>query len=268
MKDYCPNGFETRDDIIRSLDFVMRKGAVLLLAAAVLRREWLHLEKDAEREAVVAIEGFARHKASRRTALEALTLAEQETEARFWIQWDYCDCDCCWEREIPPDDESIHSGARTLLTEPSFFTARCIERVRRLAPDALLELHAQRQLYSDIIGPAFWTPDSMGEARHDPHVRELVAGLDREREIDGLGMLALGDALEEAGCTNEEMLEHCRGGGPHVRGCWVIEELSGRSALRLPLREEDEPAKKKRPAPLIPMRRHIVRPPARMKPVS
>jgi hypothetical protein len=33
----------------------------------------------------------------------------------------------------------------------------------------------------------------------------------------------LGDALEEAGCADEVLLAHCRGGGPHVRGCWAVD---------------------------------------------
>jgi hypothetical protein len=35
----------------------------------------------------------------------------------------------------------------------------------------------------------------------------------------------LGDALEEAGCSDEEILAHLRGPGPHVRGCWVVDLL-------------------------------------------
>ena len=38
----------------------------------------------------------------------------------------------------------------------------------------------------------------------------------------------LADALEEAGCHDEDILEHCRTGGEHVRGCWVVESLLGR----------------------------------------
>lgn len=37
------------------------------------------------------------------------------------------------------------------------------------------------------------------------------------------------DALEEAGCDNAEVLSHCRGDGPHVRGCWVVDMLLGKS---------------------------------------
>jgi hypothetical protein len=33
----------------------------------------------------------------------------------------------------------------------------------------------------------------------------------------------LADALEAAGCTNADILAHCRGPGPHTRGCWIID---------------------------------------------
>jgi hypothetical protein len=45
-----------------------------------------------------------------------------------------------------------------------------------------------------------------------------------------LGRLAvLADALEEAGCTDEEILGHLRGPGPHIRGCWVLDLILGKS---------------------------------------
>jgi hypothetical protein len=39
----------------------------------------------------------------------------------------------------------------------------------------------------------------------------------------------LGDALEEAGCTDEAVLAHCRQGGEHVRGCWLVDLVLRRS---------------------------------------
>jgi hypothetical protein len=39
----------------------------------------------------------------------------------------------------------------------------------------------------------------------------------------------LADALEEAGCTNTDILNHCRGPGEHVRCCWVVDLLLGKS---------------------------------------
>jgi hypothetical protein len=41
-----------------------------------------------------------------------------------------------------------------------------------------------------------------------------------------LGVLA--DALEETGCDDADILDHLRGPGPHVSGCWVIDRLTGR----------------------------------------
>jgi hypothetical protein len=33
----------------------------------------------------------------------------------------------------------------------------------------------------------------------------------------------LAEAQEEAGCTEQAILEHLRGPGPHVRGCWPVD---------------------------------------------
>jgi hypothetical protein len=36
-------------------------------------------------------------------------------------------------------------------------------------------------------------------------------------------MPILGDAFEDSGCTNEELVQHCRSGGVHVLGCWALD---------------------------------------------
>jgi hypothetical protein len=47
-----------------------------------------------------------------------------------------------------------------------------------------------------------------------------------ERDPSRLPVLA--DALEDAGCVDQNILTHCRSGGPHVRGCWVVDLLLGK----------------------------------------
>jgi hypothetical protein len=42
-------------------------------------------------------------------------------------------------------------------------------------------------------------------------------------------MPILGDALEDAGCANADVLGHCRGPGPHARGCWVLDLILGKA---------------------------------------
>jgi hypothetical protein len=38
-------------------------------------------------------------------------------------------------------------------------------------------------------------------------------------------MPVLGDALQDAGCDRDELLDHCRGAGPHAAGCWLLDGL-------------------------------------------
>jgi hypothetical protein len=48
-----------------------------------------------------------------------------------------------------------------------------------------------------------------------------------ERRFEDMPILA--DALEEAGCNNATILAHCRQSGQHVRGCWLIDTLTGKA---------------------------------------
>jgi hypothetical protein len=58
-------------------------------------------------------------------------------------------------------------------------------------------------------------------------VPKLAASVYEERAFDRLPVLA--DALEEAGCNAAELLAHLRGPGPHVRGCWAVDLLLGKT---------------------------------------
>lgn len=58
-------------------------------------------------------------------------------------------------------------------------------------------------------------------------VRDLAAAIYAERAFDRLPILA--DALEETGCDDTSVLTHCRGPGPHVRGCWVVDLVLGKT---------------------------------------
>lgn len=40
---------------------------------------------------------------------------------------------------------------------------------------------------------------------------------------------SLANTLEEAGCGDAEILAHCRSGTVHIRGCWLIDALLGKS---------------------------------------
>ncbi len=52
--------------------------------------------------------------------------------------------------------------------------------------------------------------------------REMLHGF-----LKGVPLLA--DALEDAGCTEPSILQHLRGAGPHVRGCWAVDLVLGKA---------------------------------------
>jgi uncharacterized membrane protein len=55
--------------------------------------------------------------------------------------------------------------------------------------------------------------------------------VERAREVYREGrfeaITSLADVLERAGCRDQAVLEHCRGPGGHIRGCWVLDALLG-----------------------------------------
>jgi hypothetical protein len=60
----------------------------------------------------------------------------------------------------------------------------------------------------------------------DGTIPKLAQAIFNERAFDRLPILA--DALEDAGCTNGAILDHLRGPGPHVRGCWALDLILGK----------------------------------------
>jgi hypothetical protein len=57
-------------------------------------------------------------------------------------------------------------------------------------------------------------------------VVHLAQTVSDEQDFDQLPILA--DALEDAGCSDAAILEHCRRPGGHVRGCWVLDLILGK----------------------------------------
>lgn len=93
----------------------------------------------------------------------------------------------------------------------------------------LAEERYQADLVRDIFGHVFHPvvprPEWLGW--NGGSVRHLAHAIYEDRRFADLPILA--DALEDAGCDDPVLLAHCRAGGPHVRGCWVIDLLRGQS---------------------------------------
>jgi hypothetical protein len=91
------------------------------------------------------------------------------------------------------------------------------------------ELEAGCHLLRCIFGNPF-RPVILSPAWLTWHSGLVVSMAQRMYESrDFLDMPILADALEEAGCQDPDILGHCRSGGQHVRGCWLIDLLLGKS---------------------------------------
>jgi len=79
---------------------------------------------------------------------------------------------------------------------------------------------SQAALLRDIVGNPFQAIPAASNWL-TATVVNLTKTIYDNRAFDRLPELA--NALEQAGCTNHEILDHCRQPSPHVRGCWVVD---------------------------------------------
>jgi hypothetical protein len=87
-------------------------------------------------------------------------------------------------------------------------------------------VHFLRDIFDNPFRPV--TIDPAWLTWRDGTFPKLAQAIYDEHAFDRL--LILADALEDAGCDNADILAHCRGPGPHVRGCWVIDLLLGKES--------------------------------------
>lgn len=81
--------------------------------------------------------------------------------------------------------------------------------------------------YAEIVFDAAWLK------WNDGTVSKLAHAIYDDRHFEDLPVL--GDALEEAGCSDPLILNHCRSETEHVRGCWVVDLMTGRDNTHRPI---------------------------------
>lgn len=177
-----------------------------LFACACCRRAWPALADERSRQAVEVAERYADRLATR----QELALAFLRAKA------------------IDPIGNAGQAAAaaaapRGRLERAAEQAALAVD-VRRWAA----ERAAQAALFRDLFGnPCRPAPviDPRWRSWNSGAIPELVRAIYRERDFDHLPALA--DALEAAGCTDPDLLGHCRGPGPHARGCWLLDAVLG-----------------------------------------
>jgi hypothetical protein len=123
-------------------------------------------------------------------------------------------------------DEDMATAAGWVILEDAWEAAYQVTAVRWDAswwPD---EPGHQLALLHDILGNPF-RPVPIDPACITPAVLQLAQALYHDRAFEQLPILA--DALEEAGCQDQSVLDHLRSPGPHVRGCWPLDLILGRA---------------------------------------
>jgi hypothetical protein len=163
---------------------------------------------------------------------EGLTSAEERNDAYWKIRdrFSYLNSE--------PDGSTVQAGLAALTGDP-VRTALAVAGAFAVLADAagnpywdgdgetgrVAESNAQCGLVREIMGNPF-RPVAFDTAWATETAVRLGTSMYEDRDFAAMPILA--DALEDAGCDARDILDHCRGPGPHVRGCWVVDLLLGK----------------------------------------
>jgi hypothetical protein len=188
-----------------------------LFAAAGYCLPSLHLPGNMLR---YAFEGFADGLASSEDRKMAREFFAREKE-RFVCEQDFEEA--AWCREVEECIERQQKYPRRLRPLATYLALRIDQLEDRAAQMACYGSLAN--FLRDIFGHLFLAAPP-GSSLLTANVKGLATAIYSERAFDRLPILA--DALEDAGCDNSDILNHCRQPGEHVRGCWVVDLILGK----------------------------------------
>jgi hypothetical protein len=199
---------------------------LLLLAVALCRRVWDRFPDADCRRAVLAVEQLADHP---RVDDEDSAIAAEADAAMTRLQEGYARV-----HQAAPGPRGAYLAAVTCcgmwhdpngMIEETAGAAAIAAAGAAEGPAWEAERRAQAGLLQEVFGNPF-RPAAADRSWRTADVVGLARGVYEDRAFDRLPILA--DALEEAGCNHADVLAHCRGDGPHVRGCWVVDLLLGK----------------------------------------
>jgi hypothetical protein len=214
-------------DPIAMLGFLSTSGKfserkLRLFAVACCRRIWHLLMDERSRRAVEVAERFADGQAT----------AKERAKADL-------DNACVWTEGVPSiRDYGLATavgwciGAGGRRGDPLPGSAKQFSLFVSDGVPVAIQATLLRELFGKSFRPITVSPAIL--AWNDRTVVRLAQAAYEERHLpDGTldnGRLAvLADALEEAGCTDADLLGHLRGAGPHGRGCWAVDIVLGKS---------------------------------------
>lgn len=200
------------NDQQKMLEFLRGKATdrkLRLFGCACCRHIWHLLTDERSRKAVEVAEQFADGAARKRECQSAHRAA----------------ITVAWVAEVEAFDCHTHAAALTAGFPLNVSEiAEGVEQWGAKTSDDVLRAKAtQAGFLHCIMGNPFrplLVPSSV-LAWNDATVVKLAQEIYDDRAFDRLPILA--DALEEAGCIDADILNHCRQPGEHVRGCWIVD---------------------------------------------
>jgi hypothetical protein len=186
-----------------------------LLACACVRRAWHLLDDDRSRRAIESAELYADGQVTRRKLDGAGRAARRVGGAPGIAAASAAELNL--HRLV-----SLHGQAQLIFVvtaagEASRAVGTSTAKLRR-------EQKAQAVLLRDIFGNPF-RPVTLSPAWRTDTAVALARTMYESRDFSPMPILA--DALQDAGCDSADVLDHCRGPGPHCRGCWVVDLVLG-----------------------------------------
>jgi hypothetical protein len=184
-----------------------------LFACACCRRIWHALKSERVREVIGVVERFA----DRRVSLEELS------EAMGKISLGDHPAACA---VVQPEAMTAALGTAGAAAQWGGITAEWAGSSYNAGHFA--EVVAQASLLREVFGNPLrsFTLEPGWLSYEQGVVVRLAEAIYEERAFER--MPYLGDALEEAGCHDANLLDHCRREGAHTRGCWVVDMVLAR----------------------------------------
>jgi len=214
------------------LEFLKGKASdrrLRLFACACCRRIWHLLPNRLLRKSIEQMERFVDGEIGKCRLWWALSRAWDvgaDVPARKWT-WPLCvvvDAGAYFEKPIK-QSLRVSQGAiwAEILEEMG-----CLTRNPKTPELVIEERHSKpyADVLRDILGNLF-CPLTMNSSWLTPTVLALATSIYKEKVFERMPSLA--DALQDAGCDNENILNHLRGPGPHAKGCWCVDLVLGKT---------------------------------------
>jgi hypothetical protein len=131
-----------------------------------------------------------------------------------------------WNQQMEKGRALEAIGWLATLPTPQLPVLTLIVNVVFRLEDSLSFEYQLRPLLHEIVGNPF-RPGAFSPEWRTETALALARSMYELRDFSVMPILA--DALQDAGCENEDLLNHCRSYGPHVRGCWVVDLVLGRA---------------------------------------